>query len=161
LAAEPSDHEFGDCCRQEVSDQVCLVLVYLSGPGQHLVWLTPGLLKGLGVSRELAEARAADNLARLLAETPIETTDADGHKLGMLSTPSPLKASLISARGLREKVEALLGWPIYAVIPTRDFAYLIPQSARELFPGIARVVIGEYTKRGYPVSTEVFEITDE
>src|SRR5262249_30481006 len=103
FAAEPSDHDFGDACRQEVSEQVCLVLVYLAEPGEHVVWLTPRLLAKLGTSRELAEARAVDNLARLLEQTPIETTDADGHTLALLSTHSPLKASLIFARGLREK----------------------------------------------------------
>jgi hypothetical protein len=161
LAAEPSDHDFGDACHQQVSDQVALVLVYLAEPGQHIVWMTPGLLAQLGTSREVAEAHAADNLARLLAETPIETTDVDGHRLGMLSTHSPLKASLIFARNLREKAEPLLGWPLFAVIPCRDFAYLIPESAQALFPGIGKVVIGEYTKRGYPISTEVFRIDAE
>lgn len=161
LSAEPSDHDFGDVCRQEVSDQVCLVLVYLAEPGQHLVWLTPGLLADLGASREHAEAHATDNLARLMAETPIETMDVDGHKLGMLSTHSPLKATLIFARNLREKAEPLLGWPLFAVIPNRDFAYLIPESAQELFPGIAQVVVEEYTRRGYPISTEVFRIDSE
>jgi hypothetical protein len=161
LAAEPSDHDFGDTCRQDVSDQVALVLVYLAEPGEHIVWLTPRMLADLGVSRELAEVHAADNLARLLDETPIETTEVDGHRLGMLSTHSPLKATLIFARTLRARAEPLLGWPLFAVIPNRDFAYLIPESAQELFPRVAQVVINEYTKRGYPLSTEVFRIDSE
>jgi hypothetical protein len=161
FAAEPSDHEFKDTCRQQVSDQVSLVLVYLAEPGQHIVWMTPSMLAQLGASREVAEAHAADNLVRLLAETPIETTEVDGHWLGMLATHSPLKASLIFAKNLREKAEPLLGWPLLAVIPNRDFAYLIPESAQSLFPRIAQVVIGEYTKRGYPISTEVFKIDSE
>jgi hypothetical protein len=161
FAAEPADHDFGDTCRQNVSDQVSLVLIYLAEPGQHIVWMTPDMLSRLGVTRAAAEEAAADNLARLLSETPIETTEVDGHLLGMLATHSPLKASLIFAGNLREKAEPLLGWPIFAVIPTRDFAYLIPESAQVLFPRIAQVVIGEYTKRGYPLSTEVFKIDSE
>ncbi|HEY7314740.1 MAG TPA: hypothetical protein VH643_35660 [Gemmataceae bacterium] len=161
FAAEPSDHEFGDTCRQEVSDQVSLVLVYLAEPGQHIVWMTPSLLAQFGVSREVAEAHAADNLARLMSETPIETTEVDGHLLGMLSTHSPLKASLIFAKNLRQKAEPLLGWPLLAVIPCRDFAYLIPESAQALFPRVAQVVVGEYAKRGYLISTEVFKIDSE
>jgi hypothetical protein len=161
FAAEPSDHDFGDTCRQQVSDQVCLVLVYMAEQGQHIVWMTPTLLAELGTSREQAEAHAVDNLARLMAETPIETTEVDGHLLGMLATHSPLKASLIFAKNLREKAEPLLGWPLFAVIPCRDFAYLIPESAQALFPRVAQVVIGEYTKRGYPISTEVFKIDSD
>jgi hypothetical protein len=161
FAAEPADHDFGDTCRQPVSDQVALVLVYLAEPGQHIVWMTPSLLTSLGVSRELAEAHAVDNLARLLSETPIETKEADGHRLGMLATHSPLKASLIFAKNLREKAEPLLGWPILAVIPCRDFVYLIPDSARALFPRIAQIVIEQYTRHGYPISTEVFQIDSE
>jgi hypothetical protein len=118
------------------------------------------MLQAWGVTRERAEAHATDNLARLLDATPLETTEADGHKLGMLATHSPLKASLIFAPNLRAKVESTLGWPILAVIPTRDFCYLIPTSAEALLEGVGRVVIGEYTKRGYPVSTEVFRIDD-
>jgi hypothetical protein len=161
FAAEPSDRAFGDTCRQQVSDQVSLVLVYLAEPGEHIVWMTPRMLAEFGVSREVAEAYAADNLAQLLAETPIETTEVDGHLLGMLATHSPLKASLIFAKNLREKAEPLLGWPLFAVIPCRDFAYLIPESAQALFPRIAQVVIAEYTRRGYPISTEVFKIDSE
>jgi hypothetical protein len=161
FAAEPADHDFGDTYRQNVSDQISLVLVYLADPGLHIVWMTPDMLSKLGVTRSDAEAQAADNLARLLSDTPIETTEVGGHLLGMLATHSPLKASLIFARNMREKVEAILGWPIFAVIPTRDFAYLIPQSAQVLFPRIAQVVIEEYTKRGYPLSTEVFKIDSE
>jgi len=161
FAVEPADHDFGDTCRQNVSDQVSLVLVYLAEPGQHIIWVTPDMLSRLGVTRAAAEAAAVDNLARLLSETPIETTEVDGHLLGMLATHSPLKASLIFARNLREKAEPLLGWPIFAVIPNRDFAYLIPESAQVLFPRIAQVVIGEYTERGYPLSTEVFKIDSE
>lgn len=161
FAAEPSDHDFGDTCRQDVSDQVSLVLVYLAEPGQHIVWMTPSLLAKFGVSREMAEAHAADNLGRLMSETPIETTEVDGHLLGMLSTHSPLKASLIFAKNLRQKAEPLLGWPLFAVIPCRDFVYLIPESAQALFPRVAQVVVGEYTKRGYPISTEVFKIDSE
>jgi hypothetical protein len=161
FAAEPSDHDFGDACRQDVSDQVSLVLVYLAELGQHIVWMTPNLLAQFGVSREVAEAHAADNLARLMSETPIETMETDGHLLGMLATHSPLKASLIFAKNLRQKAEPLLGWPLFAVIPCRDFAYLIPESAQALFPRVAQVVVGEYAKRGYPISTEVFKIDSE
>jgi hypothetical protein len=160
LSVEPGDHDFGDVYHQHVSDQVALVLVYVSDPAQHIVWITPTMLQAWGVTRERAEAHATDNLARLLDATPLETTEADGHKLGMLATHSPLKASLIFAPNLRAKVESTLGWPILAVIPTRDFCYLIPTSAEALLEGVGRVVIGEYTKRGYPVSTEVFRIDD-
>jgi hypothetical protein len=160
LSAEPGDHDFGEVCHQHVSDQVALVLVYVSDPAQHIVWVTPGMLQSWSVSRERAEAHATDNLARLLDATPLETTQADGHLLGMLATHSPLKATLIFAPNLRAKVEATLGWPVLAVIPTRDFCYLIPTSAEALLSSIGQVVIGEYTKRGYPVSTEVFHIDD-
>lgn len=160
LAAEPSDHEFGDACRQEASEQVCLVLVYLSDPGLHIVWLTPDLLQRLGVSREMAEAHAETNVARLLEATPLTTAEADGHTLGLLETHSPLKASLIFAGNLREKVEPALGWPVFAVIPNRDFVYLIPESAEEILGGVGKVVVSEYAKRGYPLSTEVFRVDD-
>ncbi|MFQ3591905.1 MAG: hypothetical protein SNJ82_01810 [Gemmataceae bacterium] len=160
LAAESNDHDFGDVCHQQVSDQVALVLVYVPESGHQILWVTPDLLQTWGVCRERAEAYATDNLARLLDATSLETIQADGHLLGMLATHSPLKASLIFAPNLRAKVEATLGWPILAVIPTRDFCYLLPRSAEALLGRIGQVVISEYTKRGYPISTEVFCIDE-
>src|SRR5688500_13948542 len=44
FVAEPSDYEFGETCRQEVSDQVVLALAYLTDPEMDLVWMTPSLL---------------------------------------------------------------------------------------------------------------------
>jgi hypothetical protein len=160
LTVEPADHSFGDTCYQPISEQVAIVLVYISPSQQHIVWLTPDILSRLGMCRERAEAHAMDNLARLLDATPLETTEADGHTLGMLATHSPLKASLIFAPNLRAKVEAKLGWPVLAVIPNRDFCYLIPTAAESLLGRIGQVVVSEYSKRGYPVSTEVFRIDD-
>jgi hypothetical protein len=72
-----------------------------------------------------------------------------------------LKASLIFANNLRPKVEPILGWPIFAVIPSRDFAYLLPESSQAIFGNIGKVVVSEYSRRGYPISTEVFRIDDE
>jgi len=160
LAVEPNDHDFGEVCHQHISDQVALVLVYMSESGHNIVWVTPDMLQSWGVSRERAEAYASDNLARLLDTTPLETTQADGHLLGMLATHSPLKASLLFAPNLRAKVEAKLGWPVLAVIPTRDFCYLLPTSAEPLLGAIGQVVLNEYSQRGYPVSTEVFHIDE-
>ena len=160
LSAEAGDHDFGSVCHQQVSDQVALVLVYIPESGHNIVWVTPDMLQSWGVSRERAEAYACDNLARLLDATPLEITQAEGHLLGMLATHSPLKASLLFAPNLRAKVEAKLGWPILAVLPTRDFCYLLPTSAEPLLGVIGQVVINEYTKRAYPVSTEIFHIDD-
>jgi hypothetical protein len=46
-------------------------------------------------------------------------------------------------------------------MPCRDFVYLLSQKDQPLLGRMGQVVMREYQKSGYPISTEVFEITDQ
>jgi hypothetical protein len=162
FSAEPNDHDFGDTVREQVSGHISRVAVYLYPDGQRIAWLTPGQLEEWKITQEELYRAADANLAALLRETPVEVEEIEDCCLGMLATDSPFKASLIFCSNLREAVEPALGWPVYAVIPCRDFAYLIPEGDRdELLPRVAGVILREYSEGAYPISREVYHITDE
>jgi hypothetical protein len=57
-------------------------------------------------------------------------------------------------------VQPKIGWPVYVVIPSRDFVYLFSVQDGELIPRIGSVVVEEYKESGYPLTTDVLEISD-
>jgi hypothetical protein len=78
----------------------------------------------------------------------------------MLATELPSKASLLLASALREMIEDAIGWPVLAVAPDRDFVYLWNASRRDLIPRMGGVVCREHAQAPYPLSTEIFQISD-
>jgi hypothetical protein len=135
-----------------------------------LAWTDPHEAKVTLVASEtlarwsLGEGDAWDEAGRrmdvLLAETPIEVHQVAGGRLAVLATASVFKASLIAAPSLRPFVEPVLGWPVLAVLPCRDFAYLLPQDAHDLLGRLGGVVTCEFGASPYPLSLEAFLISD-
>lgn len=158
---EPSDYEEHADYRVAMSDCVDRVLVHLSGDRRLITWVTPSMLDSLGLSEADAGERALSNLGRALSKASVESQDIDGVQLGYLATSLPFKASLILAPNLREVVGAVLGWPLMAVVPDRDFLYLWAARHTDFVGRVGRVVVREYSQSSYPISTEVFEISDE
>jgi hypothetical protein len=160
--AEPGDHDFGEVLRDAVSDSAVLVLVVASADDTQLRWLILEDLAHWGKTEEELWETAAGNMAQILRDATIETDDIDGHKLGMIATEHvDSKAALLFAPNLKEIVEPVMGWPIYAVMPCRDFVYIINKESEELLGRLGSVVVREYRESGYPVTTEIFEITEE
>jgi len=48
-----------------------------------------------------------------------------------------------------------------AVVPDRDFLYLWAARHKDFAPRVGRVLVREYSKASYPISTEVYEITNQ
>lgn len=158
---EPNDYAEKPDFRVTISDRVDRALVHLSSDNRLVTWVTPSMLKSSGLSESEASAKAFTNLARALSESTIELEDIDGIQLGFISTDIPFKASLILAPNLREIVETQLGWPLMAVTPDRDFLYLWAARHTYFVQRVGGVVVREYSQASYPISTEVYKITDE
>lgn len=152
--------EKADYC-EAVSDSVDRVLVHLSACGSMITWVTPDILKTLGLSIEAASAKAFANLSHEVEAASLETQNVDGVPLGYLITALPFKAALILAPNLRQLVEEKLGWPVMAVVPDRDFLYLWGAEHQELTQRVGPVVVREYTRSPYSISTEVYRIDDD
>jgi uncharacterized protein YtpQ (UPF0354 family) len=158
---EPNDYKEKADFRVSVSDQVDRVLVHLSPDGRLITWVTATMLDELGISEVAAGTKAYDNLDRALCEATVEHDEIDGVRLGFIGTSVPFKASLILAPSLRETVGAILGWPLLAVVPDRDFLYLWAAQYTDFIQRVGDVVVREYSRASYPISTEVYEITDQ
>lgn len=158
---EPGDYLDRPDYTVAVSGCVDRVLVHLSDDGRLVSWVTPTMLGSLSLSEADAGARAFTNLARALTDASVECQDVDGVQLGFIGTELPFKASLILAPNLREVVEPVLGWPLMAVVPDRNFLYLWAARHTEFVRRVGGVVVREYSQAAYPISTEVYEITDQ
>jgi uncharacterized protein YtpQ (UPF0354 family) len=158
---EPSDFKESAEYRVAVSDRVDRVLVHVSKDGRLVTWVTAEMLHTLGLSALDAAAKAFSNLARTLSEATVQSQNIDGVDLGFIDTKIPFKASLILAPNLREVVGAILGWPLMAVVPDRDFLYLWAARHADFVERVGGVVVREYSKAPYPISTEVYEIGDQ
>lgn len=160
-ALEPNDYEEKADFREAVSDRVDRVLVHLSSDIRRITWASPGILEKLGVSEAQAGVLAFENLASALAESTVEYSEIDGVRLGMINTSLPCKSSLILAPNLHEVAGAALGWPVLAVAPDRDFLYLWDSRHTDFTGRVGEVVVREFTESSYPISPEVFKISDD
>lgn len=160
-SAERSDLDFGDALQDEVTATVRRVLVLTDVREGTVTWLTPRALSDWKVSQADLRVAAARNLDALLAGKRLEVTFIDGMKLGMVPVESVFKASVIFAPGFKRFVSTELGWPVLAVVPCRDFVYVLAEKDSALLQRMGEVVGREYRGSGYPITTEVLRISDD
>ncbi|WP_431052554.1 hypothetical protein [Roseateles sp. L2-2] len=160
-AMEPNDYEEPAEFRVPLSDRVDRVLVHQSPDGGAIHWVSHDMLEQLGLSEAQAQDKAFDNLASSLRNATVEWSDVDGVRLAYLSTSLPFKASLLLAPNLREVVQHTIGWPVLAVAPDRDFLYFWAAEHADFAGRVGAVTVHEFQEAAYPLSTEVFEISEE
>lgn len=119
------------------------------------------MLQDWSVVADALFRRAGQNLDDALPNATLEVNQVDEVRVGFIASALPFKASLILAPSFRKFVEPSLGWPLYAVAPARDFLYLWNVRHRDFTNRVGRVVVDEFKKSPYPLSTEVFELEDE
>jgi hypothetical protein len=157
---EPSDHVERSELRSSISDRVDRVPVLFGTSSGRIVWISEAMLRDWQVSKEDLATAALGNLARALTETRIEHSDIDGVRLAHFASLLPFKSALMLAPNLRQRVEPLIGWPLYAVAPARDFLFLWAAKHADFAGRVGGVVVDEFIKSPYPISTEVFEVSD-
>lgn len=161
---EPSDYEsgFDDVVCTVVNDALNQVFVYTPPDGSRITWISESRLDEWGVTREQVVQQAEQNMAAIIRETKFEIEEMDGNKLGMLSTQeTPFKASLILSPAFRDLVSPTHGWPVYVVVPCRDFAFVIPSDSRDFLGRLGPTVLREYDNSGYPITQDVLEVSDD
>jgi len=161
---EPSDYETGfeDVLFAAVTDELNQVFVYGSADGSGITWINESMLDGWGVTREQVVQQAEENMAAIVADSQFKVEDIDGNKLGMISTvETPFKASLILSPAFRGLVAATHGWPVYVVVPCRDFVYVIRDDNRGFLSRLGGVVIGEYRKSGHSITKDVLQVSGD
>src|SRR5215469_976273 len=158
--AEPNDYDVLAEIRAPVSPRLDRVLVHVSDDGGLIRWVARAHLDQVGLTVADATDRAWANLDRSVRQAQVTTGEIAGATVAMLATELPSKASLLLAPALREVVEEVIGWPVLAVAPDRDFVFLWNAGRRDLITGIGGVVCREHAQAPYPLSMEVFQISD-
>lgn len=160
FSAEPSDYKFGDTIHYKLSDDVSKVLVLTDLNEGKITWISSKMIKDWNVSKEEVERNANKNMSALLSGKRPEVKEVNGQKLGMIPIHSVFKASTIFSPNFKEFVSVEIGWPVFAVIPCRDFIYVLPEKDKALLNRMGGVVQKEYRSSGYPITTEIFKISD-
>jgi hypothetical protein len=157
---ESNDHLETPPFRSPISKRLDRVLALWEGGGTAR-WVFPGMLEEWGVDLEAVKSAARRNLATTLTEADICWNDYSGARLGYFGTLLPCKAALMTAANLKQIAAPALGWPLLAVIPAQDFLLLWDASRRDLMLELGALVVNQFTQSAYPLTTEVFEISDQ
>jgi hypothetical protein len=152
--------DIGEAIAATVSRDVRRVLVWTDPEERQYTFITPTMLANWGIDADTASARADLNQRALLDGKTVEINTVDGATIGMIPVATSLKASAILAANLREFIGDAIAWPVYAVVPCRDFALIFSQQDEHLVEQVGAVVVREFNDSGYPISTEVFAIGD-
>jgi hypothetical protein len=158
---EGADLEIGeDTISRPLSAGAMLIPVYFDGAAGTLRLLRGSDLATWGLGADELWAAADASLDAIMRGTDVSYLDAGGFRLGVIEAGEPHKASLIRAPSLRSKVEDVLGWPILAVAPSRGFVFLIGKADADRVGRLARAVVEEFESAEYPISMEVWEVSD-
>lgn len=157
----PNDYEFNDFLHDKITDEFSKVYVH-SGQDK-LTWITADDLKKWNITVADLDKQANTNADKLLSVTPISFDTIENRKLGLIEVEhTSLKAALLFAPTMKEKVKKDFGFPFYEVIPVRDFCYIFSEKDFDFFSNrIGQVVVDEYKKSGYPITTEILKFTDK
>ena len=157
----PNDYEFKDFLHSKITDEFSKVYVY-SGQDK-LTWIKADDLKKWNITNADLDKQANSNADKLLSLTSISYETIENRKLGLIEVKhTSLKAALLFAPTMKEKVKKDFGFPFYAVIPVRDFCYIFSEKDYAfLSDKIGQVVVDEYKKSGYPITTEILKFTDK
>jgi len=156
----PSDYDFKEVVNEKVTDQFHKVYIYSNI--DHNTWVTKKDVSKWKISKEELDKQVVSNINRLMESVTIIYDTIHGKKLGFFSLKDEtLKAALLFSSQLKNKVEKDIGWPIYAVIPVRDFSYIFSEKDSKFFMDrLGSTVLKEYKESGYPITKEILKISD-
>lgn len=159
---EPTDMPIEEALHDLVSDQVARILVYVSPDETRIAWVTESMAERWGMAKESLDIVAAENMQALMAQAEITYDVIDEAKLGIIATDYlAFKAAFVFSPGFKAIVEPVLGWPVFALVPCRDFVFLVPEENRDFLGRVGGAVVKQYLESSYQLCTEVFEVTDD
>jgi len=159
-SAEGAIDGIENAVRVVVSAEVNRVLTLTDVGRTKVTWVTPEMCAEWGVTIEQAGDAASRNQDTLLDGIQLDVTQAAGERLGMIPLHPPYKASVIFAPSFRSFVEPALGWPVLAVVPCRDFVYVLADGS-PLVDRLGSIVVEQFQTGGYPITTELLRISDD
>lgn len=161
---EPANYEnrFEGVLCKFLTDELIQVFVYTSHDGSRVSWINESMLRDWGVTREQLIEQAEHNIAAIVDDAKLEVKDIEGSPLGMISTKEmAFKAALVLSPKFRDLVSPTHGWPVCVVVPCRDFVYVIRDGDQNLLGRLGSVVVDEYSKSGYPITTNLLRVSGD
>ena len=159
-ALEAREVEIGDALATTVSRDVRKVLIWTDPNESRYTFISPAQIEAWGVEAAAVMARAEENQAALLQEKSMEVSELEGLKVGMIPIATGLKASSILASNFKVFVGDAMVWPVFVVVPCRDFALIFSQQDQTLIEKVGPVVLREFQQSAYPITAEIFAIDD-
>jgi hypothetical protein len=155
-----NDYTIQPAYRSEVSAQVDRVLTRIVAGGRLSMWATVADVSVLSERGQDAMQVASANLDAAVLGAQLHTDQVDGAILAYFESSFEAKASFLLASSLQEIVAPVLGWPVLAIAPARDFQILWSADRQDLADRLGRVVAREHLGSPHPLSTELFRIGD-
>jgi hypothetical protein len=157
----PNDFEFENLIYEKVTNEFSKVFMVVS-PNNSFSFISDDDLTHWNLSLEELKSQADLNLDTFLDKVHVEVEDIDQHKLGMINIEDVwLKSSCLFSSKIKNLVQNNIGFPFYAVIPVRDFCYIFGEQDFEYFAErLGSVVVEEYEKSGYPITTEILKFSE-
>ncbi|MBP9205715.1 MAG: hypothetical protein KBG28_17210 [Kofleriaceae bacterium] len=160
----------GDTLGAPLSPALRRALVWTSPDEDFYAFITPAQRDRWGIDDAALRARADRNQDALLAGKACATdelvTEAGARvAIGMIPVATGLKASTILAPSFKAFAQGAVGWPLYAVVPCRDFCLLVGAAAAdatpEVFDRLGAITVREFTGSGYPLAPELLRLDDD
>ena len=143
-----------------LSGKTIVALVHYSPETHSVHFITPVDLGAWKITEQQAWAAAEAAMAKTVGTYRVEVREGGEFPVGLIHAPEPYKASAILSAALKERLKDTLGWPVYAVAPCRDFVMLMRKKDHGYLGRVGDVVLREFKDSAYPLSTEVWELSD-
>ncbi|MCD0469843.1 hypothetical protein [Flavobacterium sp. JAS] len=156
----PNDFEFENLVYEKVTNEFSKV--FMVNTNNNFSFISDDDLIDWNLDLEELKNQVDLNLGAFLDKVQIEVEDVDNHKLGMIDIEEVwLKSACLFSSKIKDLVNNNIGFPFYAVIPVRDFCYIFGEQDFEYFSErLGSVVVEEYEKSGYPITTEILKFSE-
>lgn len=156
----PNDFEFENLIYEKVTNEFSKV--FMLNTNNNFSFISDDDLIDWNLDLEELKNQVDLNLDTFLDKVQIEIEDVDNHKLGMIHIEEVwLKSACLFSSKIKDLVKNNIGFPFYAVIPVRDFCYIFGEQDFGYFSErLGSVVVEEYEKSGYPITTEILKFSE-
>ena len=156
----PNDFEFENLIYEKVTNEFSKV--FMLNNNNNFSFISDDDLIDWNLDLEELKNQVDLNLDTFLDKVQIEIEDVDNHKLGMIHIEEVwLKSACLFSSKIKDLVKNNIGFPFYAVIPVRDFCYIFGEQDFGYFSErLGSVVVEEYEKSGYPITTEILKFSE-
>lgn len=161
LSLFPSDFDYQDFINEKVTADFHKYYVYYDN--EQYIWVDHKQLEEWQIDQQIFKEQVDKNMNALLDRSSIEILETEsGARLAYFHTEiEGLKSALLFSKNLKNKILPILGFPVYCVLPVRDFCYMFSDKDKnELINSLGETVLNEYNSSGYEITTEILKLSD-